>query len=59
MKKYALVYSHSGLFFVMEYIDWVEYPIGCVMQTSDDELELCKEANWRNESIQDSCYESL
>jgi hypothetical protein len=50
MKKYALVYSRSGMFVVMEYADWAKYPLGCVMQTSDDELELCREANWRNQS---------
>jgi hypothetical protein len=49
MKEFALVYSHSGKFLVMQYADWVEYPIGCIMQTSNDEIELCREANWRNQ----------
>ena len=54
MKKFALVYSHSGKFLVMQYADWVEYPIGCIMQTSNDEIELCREANWRNQDVADS-----
>ena len=54
MKEYALVYSHSGVFVVTYYADWIEYTFGCVMQTSDDLDALEREADWRNQSIADS-----
>ena len=47
MKEYALV-SVQNRFVVMLYATWMEYPNGCVMQTSDDIWELLKEADWRN-----------
>ena len=48
MKKYALVYASKKLL-VMELADWMKYPIGCIIKTSYDELELCREANLINQ----------
>jgi hypothetical protein len=53
MKEFALVYSQSKVWVVTYYADWIEYPFGCVMQTSDNLDELEREANWRNEEIAD------
>jgi hypothetical protein len=49
---YALVHTTSG-FTVTLYADWMEYPIGCVMQTSDDVRELLDEAVWRNNTYKE------
>ena len=50
MKKFALIYTNSKKFVVMEYADWAKYPIGYIMKTSYDELELCREANLINQN---------
>jgi hypothetical protein len=57
MKKYALIYTSNKLL-VMEFADWMKYPIGCVMETSDDEIELCREANLRNLNLPASLFGS-
>lgn len=47
MKEYALVYTNSG-YVVMLYADWIEYPNGSVIQTSDDVGELQRDADCKN-----------
>ena len=58
MKTYALVCDkYSGIFSVRPYTDWLDYPSGCVMNSSDNFEELEREADWNNEHMVDDYYD--
>jgi hypothetical protein len=55
MKKYALVFAAH--YSVMLYESWLEYQVGCVLETSDDREYLEAEAEERNIAVQQDLYE--
>lgn len=55
MERYALVFIDNG-FVVMCYEDWMSQPLGCVIETSCDLLELNSKAEWKNNDIYEHAW---